>query len=1073
VSKESAGNSGKEERWRKIEDLYHTALERESRFRVAYVRQVCAGDESLEREVLSLLAESEGTEDFLEAPALEVAAKSLSSDGRCSELSEIGRYRVIRLLGEGGMGAVYEAEQDEPKRTVALKIIKLGLATPDRLRRFRQESRALARLQHPGIAQIYESGTADTGFGPQPYFAMELIRGLPLLRFAECNHLKSDQRLSLMVKICEAVDHAHQRGLIHRDLKPGNILVDETGQPKVLDFGVARIAEAETPEGSKQPTLQTSLGQIVGTLAYMSPEQVLGDPLEVDTRSDVYSLGVILYQLLCGRPPYEVSHRSLSEAVHTIREEEPASIRAIDRNHRGDIETLVGKALEKDKARRYASGADFAADIQRYLDDEPITAHPPSGAYRLRKFARRNRGLVAAVAAVFVVLLSGVVVSTSQAFRANRAGQAALRERDRAAAAEQTARQAEWTATDERNRAMAAETQAIEERNRALIERQRADDESAIAKAVNGFLQNDLLAQAGVSAQAGHGTKPDPDLKVRTALDRAAAGVSGRFQKQPLVEAAIRQTIGRAYLDLGVYGEAEKQMARALELRRGAVGDNRPETLESARDLGLTYYDEGKYPQAEGILTETLQVQRRVFGPKHPSTARTMNDLAELYKEEGKLAPAERLVLGALDVQRAVLGPEHPDTLNTMYDLASLYRAEGAYQKAEPLFTKVIGVQRRVLGESHPNTLSSMSSLANLYRLEGKYGEAEPLQIMVVEIQHRLLGDEHNETLTAMSNLAVLYDAEGKYPQEEPLLSKVVEIRRRVLGEEHPSTATSLNNLAVLYGKEGKWGQAEPLVANSVAIRRRVLGEQHPLTLLTMTNLAVVYQKEGKFADAETLSTNALDTLRRVAGEDKPETLSAMSTLGLLYRGEAKYTQAEPLLVKVLEIRRRVLGPEHPDTLKSMHNLADLYRSQGNTAEAAALFPAVLEARRRILGPAHPDTLDTMTSLGEVRLRQEKYADAETLLREVQKNRPRTASDSWIWYWREILLGASLAGQHQYGEAEQLLLSGYQEMSAREASIPFEDRDVLNEAGDWIVQLYEKLRMPERVSEWREKVHAK
>jgi serine/threonine protein kinase len=312
--------------------------------------------------VLSLLAQSEGTAGFLDAPAIEVAARTMAVERASRSLTTIGRYRINRLIGEGGMGAVYEAEQEEPRRRVAVKVIKPGLATPERLRRFRQESQALGRLQHPGIAQIYEANSADTGFGPQPYIAMEFIHGLPFERYVESHRLSTREKLLLMAKICDAVEHAHQRGLIHRDLKPGNILVDEMGQPKILDFGVARVVEDDA-----DPTVQTSLGQIIGTLAYMSPEQVQGDPLEVDTRGDVYSLGVILYELLSGRLPYDVSHRQLPEAVHTIREDEPESLSSINRNYRGDIETLVRKALEKDKARRYASAADLGADIQRYL----------------------------------------------------------------------------------------------------------------------------------------------------------------------------------------------------------------------------------------------------------------------------------------------------------------------------------------------------------------------------------------------------------------------------------------------------------------------------------------------------------------------------------------------------------------------------------------------------------------------------------------------------------------------------------------------------------------------------------
>jgi len=1041
--------------------------------RAAFVEQACDGDESLRQEVESLLAQARDTENFLEAPALDVAARDLATSrepGIPSLPASIGRYRIIRLLGEGGMGTVYEAEQEEPRRMVALKVIKLGLATPDRLRRFRHESQALARLQHPGIAQIYESGMADAGFGPQPFFAMEFIRGLPLKQYAEAHQLNTRQKLVLMVKVCEAVHHAHQRGLIHRDLKPGNILVDETGQPKILDFGVARVTEAEAPEGDSQPTMQTGLGQLVGTLAYMSPEQVLGDPLEVDTRSDVYALGVILYELLSGRLPYEVNYRQLPEAVHTIRDEEPASLSSIDRDYRGDIETLVSKALEKDKTRRYASAADLGADIQRYLNDEPIIARPPSAGYQLQKFARRHRGLMAGMAAVFVVLLAGVAVSTWMAVRANRAGQAALKERDRATAAE------------------------------------------ASAKAVSDFLQNDLLAQASASAQARPGTKPDPDLKVRTALDRAAAGIARKFDKQPLVEASIRQTIGNTYLDLGVYPEAQKQIERSLELRRRLLGEEHPDTLAALKALGLLFRQQGKAAEAEALLTKVLDVQRRVLGEdhpgtlettyalallyddqekfaraeqlltkaldgqrrtlgeKHPSTALSMNKLAEVYKEEGKYAPAESLHNRALEIQRDVLGPEHPQTLYTTNSLASLYEDEGKYAQAERLYTSTLEIQRRLLGEEHIETLETMTNLGNLYRLEGKYEQSESLLTRSLEIQRRVLGEEHVDTMSALGNLAALYQAQGKYAQAEPINTKILEIHRRLLGDENSVTARSMNNLAVLYGKEGKWAQAEPFLAGALAIRRRALGEEHPLTLLTMCNLGFVYQMQGKYAQAEPLSVRAVEGFRRVEGEEHNDTLTCTNMLGLLYRSEGKYALAEPLLTKALEIRRRTLGQDHPDTIKSMNSLANLYRSEGKSGEAETLWTTVLKARRRVLGPTHPDTISVMALLGEVRLQQKKFAEAEALLREARNNSEKTAAESWERYWSQNLMGASLAGQGQYAEAEPLLVSGYQGMMQRKAAIPLDDRRVLSEAGERIVQLYENWERPEKASEWRQRL---
>ena len=765
------------ERWREIERIYHEALEQDASRRAAWVKQAAGSDESLELEVCSLLEQSDEKGSFLEERALEVAARDLAMSAAPSLPPAIGRYRILRLLGEGGMGAVYEAEQEEPRRVVALKVIRLGLATPERLRRFRQESQALARLQHPGIAQIHESGTADTGFGPQPYFAMELIRGLPLDEYAEVHRLDLRQKVAMIAKICDAAHHAHQRGLIHRDLKPGNVLVDELGQPKILDFGVAHVTEAD----GGAATMQTGLGQLVGTLAYMSPEQVMGDPAGVDVRSDVYSLGVMLYEMLAGRLPYEISRGRLPEAAQTIREEDPSPLSSIERTYRGDVDTIVRKALEKDKARRYPSAADLAADIRRYLNDEPIAARPPSAVYQLVKFTRRHRGLTLAAAAVFAVLLAGIAASTSQAVRASRAELEARRDRDRAKAAEKAVTEdrdrvlrAEHDATEERNRAVSAEAQAVRERNQALTEKRRADDEAATAKAVSDFLNIDLLGQANLNNQAGPNTKPDPDLTVRKAMERAAAGVARKFEHQPLVEAAIRQIIGNAYLDMGLYPQALEQMERTVEIRRHALGDEHPDTLQS------------------------------------------MNNLSVLYLQQGDAARAEPLLARLLEVRRRVLGEENPDTLVSMNNLAGAYRIEGKYAQAEPLLVKALAIKRRVLGEVHHSTATAWNALAALYRLGGRLAEAEPLQLKAVEVWRAVSGDEGPETLNSMSGLATLYQAQKRYAEAEGVWTKVLEVQRRTLGAKHPNTLDVMASLGEVEIQQEKYPLAEPLVREAL-----------------------------------------------------------------------------------------------------------------------------------------------------------------------------------------------------------------------------------------------------------------
>jgi tetratricopeptide (TPR) repeat protein len=889
------------ERRREVEEVYRAARRQQPGQVHVFLAEACGADEELRSEVEALLnqpfwgALTGSPNEALSAQP----SGALTIAPACFQPANIGHYRILRLLGEGGMGTVYEAEQEHPCRIVALKVIKPGLINSELLRRFEHEARALGRLQHPGIAQIYEAGMEETGFGRQPYFAMEFIRGRLLLDYASQQHLSTRERLDLMVRVCEAVHHAHQRGLIHRDLKPCNILVNETGQPKILDFGVARATDSDA-----QATRQTDLGQLVGTLAYMSPEQVLGDPLELDTRSDVYALGVILYELLAGCMPYSISEK-LHEVVRVIREEEPVPLSSINRIYRGDVETIVAKALEKDKTRRYSSAADLGADIQHFLHDEPILARPASTIYQLRKFARRRRALVTGAFTVLVVLVAGTVASTWQAAR------------------------------------------ATQERNRAVAEKRRADTEAATAKAINDFLQNDLLARASANVQAGPGAKPDPGLKVRTALDRAAARIGDKFEKQPLVEASIRQTIGKTYFDLGLFSEAQPQFERALQLLRRAAGET------------------------------------------------------------------------------------HPDALRIMNELALLYLRQGKHTQAEPLFKEVLMGQSRGLGEAAPDTLDTINNLAVLYRHEGKYAEAEPLSVKAVVISRRVLGEESTGSLDTMNNLALVYLYEGKYAQAEPLFIKVLDIGRRQAGEEHPDTLVSMNNLALVYLYEGKDSLAEPLFLKVLKVRQRVLGGEHPNTLRSMNNLALSYLDQGE------------------------------------------YTNAEPLFDRAFNVQRRVLGTEHPDTLTYASNLALLYLRQTRYTMAETLFLKILDARRRLLGPEHPATANVLASLANVRLRRHKYAQAEPLLREALGIQEKKNPDSWEQFNSRSMLGHSLAGQEKYGEAEALLLSSYEGLLKRKATIPSYNRVAVEEAGERIVQLYQHWHKPEKAVAWREKLRAR
>jgi eukaryotic-like serine/threonine-protein kinase len=761
--------------------------------------------------------------------------------------AKIGRYRIIRLLGEGGMGAVYEAEQDQPRRSVALKVIKAAWASPELLRRFEQESQALGRLHHPGIAQIYEAGSAGTGFGVQPFFVMELIHGKPLIEYAAEHKLNTRQRLELMIRVCDAVHHAHQRGIIHRDLKPGNILVDETGQPKILDFGLARATDSEA-----RATQQTDMGQLLGTLAYMSPEQVLADPFALDTRTDVYALGVILYELLSGKMPYTLP-RQLHEVVRTIQETDPVPLRTVSRVYRGDIETIVAKALEKDKNRRYASAAGLAGDLRRHLNDEPIIARPASASYQLQKFARRHKALVAGVGTVFVVLVLGIVASTWEAVQARRAEKKALQE-------------------------------------------------TAIAHAVNDFLQHDLLAQASAYNQS----KPDPNITVRTVLDRAAQNIQGKFNNQPAVEAAIRDTIGRTYLDMGLYPEAQRQLERALALERRTLGPEDPGTIETMIHLGDVADRVGNSSEAEAIFKQTLATANRVLGPDNADTLNAAKGLANAYFHQGKFALAQPLYNRVLQSRRRVLGPENPDTLMAMNNLAADYSDEGKNAEAETLFSQVADAHSRVLGPDHPDTLLAVNNLANVYVAEDKYVEGEALLSRNIEARRRTLGPEHPDTLNSMIDLANAYFDQGKYAQAEPLFRQVYEARRLAFGPEHIGTLLALGGLAAALDNQGHYAQAEPLFRQIERTMRRVLGPEDIDTLWETVNLGEAYESLGKYDLARTYEAKALAGLRRVQSPDYPEALTAEADLALDDVSLGDSTQAEPLAREVLEKDKKV-----------------------------------------------------------------------------------------------------------------------------------------------------------------------
>jgi serine/threonine protein kinase/Tfp pilus assembly protein PilF len=780
----------------------------------------------------------------------------------------LGHYRLVNRIGSGGMGEVWLAEQTQPvRRQVALKLIKAGMDTGEVVMRFQSERQALALMDHPGIAKVFEAGSTPQG---RPYFAMEFIAGVPITQYCDEHKMTVRERLELFVQVCDAVQHAHQKAIIHRDLKPSNILVSEVDGkplPRIIDFGVAKAIS----HGLLAETQFTNTGAIVGTPPYMSPEQAGSVGVDVDTRTDVYSLGVVLYELLVGARPLDLHGLAFDQAFRRLREEESprpstrlrtlrdestimAGKRASDpptliRQLRGDLDAIALKALEKDRTRRYGSPSDFAADIERYLRHEPVLAVPPSTVYRARKFARRYRAALATVAAFVLVLIVAAAVSIRQSIRAN--------------------------------------------------------SEATVAQAINDFLRNDLLAQASAARQSGPNAKPDPDLKVRTALDRAAARIAGRFNRQPELEASIRNTIGQTYMDLGLYPEARTQLDRTLNLQRQILGSANPTTLETMSSLGWIYWLQGEYPQAEELLGRAVAVQRRVLGPDHPDTLSSMNNLANVYLAQGQYAEAEALHRKTAEIRRRVLGPEHRDTLVSMTNLVNVYASRGKYVQAETLDGQILEIRRRVLGSEHPETVMSMNNLATDYELQGKYAQAEALLSQTLEIDRRVLGSEHPDALRAMSNLADVYAARGNYTNAEVLDRQNLGITRRVLGSEHPDTLGSMTSLAGVYAARGNYAQAEALDRQVIEIQRRVLGPKHPDTLTSLSYLASLYQRWGKYGLAQTYAQEALAERRQTLSSEDTATMTAAADLALAYLSQGKFVESEPLSREALAFAQK------------------------------------------------------------------------------------------------------------------------------------------------------------------------
>lgn len=965
----------------RLDELFDRAVRLQGAQREAFIEQQCGGDEALANQLRQLLRHDDGAStSFLGGGDSGRVARSAMPEF-------IGAYRLIREIGAGGMGIVYEGEQVSPRRRVALKVVHRG---PDAARirqRFQREAQVLAMLKHPGIAHIYESGTEVVDGVPASFFAMELIDGLPLDRFVLEHHLSTRQVLELVARVCDAVQYAHQMGVIHRDLKPANVLVSRTdptsddmddhsgteavGRPKVLDFGIARFVAS----GPGAESIHTHVGQVIGTLAYMSPEQIGGHSEDLDARCDVYAIGVILYELLGRTPPYDISNRSLAEVGRIIKDEEPRRLGTIRTRLRGDIETIVAKAMEKDRDRRYESVVALADDIRRYLRNEAILARPASALYQLQKFTRRNRGLVTGIAIAFVAMALGTI-GTGVALQA----------------------------TIRANTELDAANTLLKESNTNLqqVAEFQSDSLGSIDPQVLGSgMREAMLSEVPTSERSGleldiadvNFTNVALAALDRNMFDPWLESIESRFADQPEVAALLLQSIAVTMRDIGLLEAAQRPQEDAARIRRETLGTGDPLTLESERSLAILSLERGDLQTAETLLVLLDARCRGTLGADHIQTVLTRIDLGLLRVHQSRLDEAEALCRDAYERAQVALGAEDPVTLKALHAHARAVYEQGRVIDAEPLLADVLRRRRAANGPDDPETLAAMVDLAALYTSVSRYEEAEKMLLNVFEHRRARLGDAHPLALTAMNALGVVYQSQGRLDDAHELYEEALRVRRETVGADHPDTLIAANNLASILDAMGRYPESEALHRETLRIKRRVLGNDHRSTLFTLGNLGSIIRLQGRPEEAEPFYREMLEGMRRTLGNDDPNTLQAVQSYGILLVVLGRFEEAEPLYVESLEGRRQLLGDDHPATLNGLFNMGNLLWKMGKLEEAEPYCVAALDGYRRIAGENHEGTIHSLANLGELRVSQGRIEEAEALYREQYEKSLRVLGD--------------------------------------------------------------------------------
>lgn len=824
----------------------------------------------------------------------------------------IGPYRILQILGEGGFGLVYLAEQREPViRRVALKIIKPGMDSREVLARFEAERQALALMDHPNVAVFFDSGISDRG---RPYFAMEYVPGVPITQYCDDNRLTPRERIEMLIGVCQAVHHAHQKGIIHRDLKPSNILVmlqDGKPSPKVIDFGVAKAISARLTER----TLFTETGRLLGTPEYMSPEQAGTGGLDIDIRTDIYSLGVVMYQLLVGSLPFDpktLRAAGYDGIMKMIREQDPPRLstrlsslgdsavemaqrrgsdtRTLERQLRGDLDWITMRAMEKDRTRRYGSAQELAQDLARFLASEPIVARPPSVTYKARKFVVRNRFGVGAAAAVTLAFMAGGILAVIGFVRAD-----------------------------------AAATEAIRQREAAEAQRQVAQSEAAKFKRINTYLNDILKLGSGPMRLTGE------NVTLVEMLEQADRMLKIEPPTDPEVAAAIRDALGRSYLALGDAAKAREFLTAALQARKGVYPGDHADTAESLRGLGLAQISLGELTAARATLDEALEMSARLFGTQSEQVADALHNLGYLAFAEDRKTDAVDLFERSLKARRAVPGYSRSEEIQTLIDLGSMKLELALIDEAKEILTAAVAEQKKLLGPGSPDVARTLNNLAMTLRSANELPEAERLMREAMEIDLAVWGESHPRTLDDLGNLGIMIQNQGRFAEAEPMFRKALDGARAA---NVVNLDAFLLDMAMILLEQNRTAEAEPYAREAVMVAKARLPEGHAeLGFMTLA-LGRITLANGNAKEAETLLRDTVKLWDTTLGEADWNRWQVRSVLGESLTRQGKLDEAEKLLLPAYDAIKAAKGETHRRTLQAAQRVADFYTARGEPEKA-------------------------------------------------------------------------------------------------------------------------------------------